>query len=121
MNGNLEEVLKKKNIIIFFFMNGCPYCEKTKPFWDELKKRDSGKYEFAEIESQEVSDEKAKELGIKGYPHFIKIDSQGKKKGVSESKTSLGELSSALFGSKGGRRTRRFRRRVRKTLRSRRS
>ena len=121
MNENLEEILKKKNVIIFFFMNGCPYCEETKPAWEELKQRDAKKgIEFIEIESKNVSPMQQKELSIDGYPHFIKIDEKGKKKKVSGSKNSLEKLSDALF-STGGRRTRRFRRRVRKTLRRRRS
>lgn len=101
-------------------MNGCPYCEQTKPVWDDLKKRDAGKFKFAEVESADVPREKSIELGITGYPHFVKIDDRGNKKKVSGSKDSLKKLSDALF-TKGGRRTLRFRRRIRKTSRFRRS
>jgi thiol-disulfide isomerase/thioredoxin len=114
---NLDSILKKKNIIIFFFMNGCPYCEQTKPAWDELKHKTKG-MQFIEIESQEVPTDKRTELGIEGYPHFIKIDKKGKRKSVSGSKPTADALSKALFSKAGGRRnTKRFVRRVRKTLR----
>ena len=115
----MDDILKKKNIIIFFFMNGCPYCEETKPAWEELKNHH--KYiEFIEIEKDQIPPKMSEELQINGFPHFVKIDKKGKKKAVSGSKTTLDKLSTALFGKSGGR-SRRFRRIVRKTLRHSRS
>jgi thiol-disulfide isomerase/thioredoxin len=117
----MDDILKKKNIIIFFFMNGCPYCDETKPAWEELKKHNMNKgIEFIEIEKDQIPPKMSEELQINGFPHFVKIDKKGKKKAVSGSKTTLDKLSTALFGKSGGR-SRRFRRRVRKTLRHRRS
>jgi glutaredoxin len=115
----LDEALNQTNIIIYFFMIGCPHCEKTKPVWDQFKKEDP-EYKYVEIESADVPDEKKSELGIEGFPHFLKIDSKGKKKSVSGSKSTVQELKNA-FKLFGGRRSRRFRRRVRKTLRRRRA
>lgn len=101
-------------------MIGCPYCEKTKPVWDEFKSKQKG-FEFAEIESGEVPDEKKNSLGISGFPHFLMIKN-GKRKAVSGSKSSLKELKNAFsLGTFSGGSSRRFRRRVRKTLRRRRA
>lgn len=115
----LDEALNQTNVIIYFFMIGCPHCEATKPIWDEFKTKDP-QYKYVEIESQDVPDEKKSELGIQGFPHFLLIDSKRKRKSVSGSKSSVKELQDA-FKLFGGRRTRRFRRRVRKSLRRRRS
>ena len=120
---NLDALLEKKNIIIYFFMIGCPYCEKTTPIWNEFKSKQKG-FEFAEIESADIPSNKKDELGIQGYPHFVKIDSKGKRKKVSGSKSSLEELSGALLGKAGGSRrriSRKFRNRIRKTRRFRRT
>ena len=117
---SLNKLLEKPNIIIYFFMIGCPYCEKTKPVWDEFKSQQKG-FEFAEIESSQVPDEQKNSLGISGFPHFIMIKN-GKKKSVSGSKSTLKELKNAFsLGTFSGGRSRRFRRRARKTLRRRRS
>jgi thiol-disulfide isomerase/thioredoxin len=118
--SRLDSLLEKKNIIIYFFMIGCPYCEKTKPVWDEFKSKQKG-FEFAEIESDEVPDEKKNSLGISGFPHFLMIKN-GKRKAVSGSKSTLKELKNAFsLGTFSGGSSRRFRRRVRKTLRRRRA
>jgi thiol-disulfide isomerase/thioredoxin len=117
---SLNKLLEKPNIIIYFFMIGCPYCEKTKPVWDEFKSQQKG-FEFAEIESSQVPDEQKNSLGISGFPHFIMIKN-GKKKSVSGSKSTLKELKNAFsLGTFSGGRSRRFRRRARKTLRRSRS
>ena len=100
-------------------MNGCPYCEETKPAWEQLKNHHKD-IEFIEIEKDQIPSGMSEELQINGFPHFVKIDKKGKKKSVSGSKTTLEKLSTALFGKSGGR-SRRFRRRVRKTFRCRRS
>lgn len=82
-----------KPVAIFFYMTGCPHCERMEPIWNELEK-DMKDQEFAKVESANVPPE----LGITGFPTF--------KKG----KTTLnGEMSKealkgGLFG--GGRRRR---------------
>ena len=34
-----KHLIEKPNTIIFFYMDGCPYCIKTEPYWNELKKK----------------------------------------------------------------------------------
>ena len=121
---SLDSLLKKRNIIIYFFMIGCPYCEKTTPLWNELKDKHK-EIEFVEVESQNITPEKKEELEIEGYPQFLKINKDGKKKKVKGSKDTLQQLEKELelgtcFGGRR-RRSRRFRNRIRKTRRFRRT
>jgi thiol-disulfide isomerase/thioredoxin len=97
----LDQALNQKNIIIYFFMIGCPHCERTKPIWEEFKQEPG--YKYIEIEAQDVPDEKKTELGIQGFPHFLLIDSKRKRKSVSGSKSSVQELKDAFsLGSFSG-------------------
>jgi thiol-disulfide isomerase/thioredoxin len=121
---SLDSFLKKRNIIIYFFMIGCPYCEKTTPLWNELKDKHK-EIEFVEVESQDITPKKKEELEIEGYPQFLKINKDGKKKKVKGSKDTLQQLEKELELGKffGGRRrrSRRFHNRIRKTRRFRRT
>jgi len=116
-------MIPKKNVVVFFYMNGCPYCDSTRPYWNKLKKINNG-YKFIEIESSDVDDKMRSEMQIDGYPHFVKINQQGKKTHVSGSKSSYKELYDSifstgdkLFGRARRSGTRRLIRRVRKTAR----
>jgi len=114
--------MKKKGVVIYFFMDGCGHCEATRPAWEELS-RSGIPLEFAEVESSVVSPE----FGIQGFPHFHFVDSKGRVKKVDGEKTSKAELSNSLGLTKRillrpyttrrrGGKSRRLRRRVRKTL-----
>lgn len=117
----LKQFMKKKGVVIFFFMDGCGHCEATRPAWMDLSH--SGlPLEFAEVESAVVSPE----FGVQGFPHFHLVDAKGRVKKVDGAKTSKAELANSLGLTKrvvlrprttrrGG--ARRLRRRVRKTLR----
>lgn len=119
----VKKLMKKGPIIIFFFMDGCSHCEATRPAWKELSQ--SGlPFQFAEVESAAVSPD----IGIQGFPHFHLVDSVGRVKTVDGEKTTKDELANSLGLTKnivlrplrtrrGGLRSRRLRRRVRKTLR----
>jgi len=120
-SAEINKLMKTKNTIIFFFMDGCGYCEATRPAWSQLSQ--SGlPFQFVEIESAAVSPH----LGINGFPHFHLVDSAGRVRKVDGSKTSKDELSSSLGLTKrsafrplrtNGNRvgSRRLRRRVRKS------
>jgi glutaredoxin len=115
---DLHKILAQTNVIVFFYMNGCPYCVRTQPFWNQLKKTKMGKkYKFAEIESAELPDGMRELKGISGFPHFI-ARTDGQELSSPGSKTSLKELMDALHlrRSLGRRNTRRLTRRVRKTV-----
>lgn len=111
----VKELMKKKPIIIFFFMNGCGHCEATRPAWEELQRKNLP-FEFAEVESAAVPSD----IGVNGFPHFHIVNKKGKVKKVDGEKRTVQELGKALglkFGGSRRRHTRRFVRRVRKTLR----
>lgn len=120
-SDELRSLMKKKGVVIYFFMDGCGHCEATRPAWEELS-RSGIPLEFAEVESSVVSPE----FGIRGFPHFHLVDSMGRVKKIDGAKTSKAELANSLglkriifrpgTTRRGRGRSRRFRRRVRKTL-----
>ena len=117
----LKNFMNKKGVVIFFFMDGCGHCEATRPAWEQLS-RSGFPLEFAEVESSVVSPE----FGIRGFPHFHLVDSKGRVKKVDGEKTSKSELANSLGlkrilfrprnTRRGGRKSRRLSRRVRKVL-----
>ena len=110
-----KEIKSGKPVAIFFYMDGCPHCDKMKKPWDDLEK-EVPHTDFCKIESSKVPSE----LGITGFPHF-EVHSKSKKKKVVDGSSSKEELKKKLFGTGGRRRTRRrtlrHTRRVRKSKR----
>lgn len=96
-----KEIKSGKPIAIFFYMDGCPHCDKMKKPWDDLEK-EVPHTDFCKIESSRVPSE----LGITGFPHF-EVHSKSKKKKVVDGSSSKEELKKKLFGTGGRRRTRR--------------
>ncbi len=58
---------KERPRVIFFFMNGCPHCERTWPAWDKAKGALRKSAEVEEKESAEVSPDD----GVSSFPTFI--------------------------------------------------
>jgi thiol-disulfide isomerase/thioredoxin len=108
--GGTEEVKKllssKTPVVIFFYMDGCPHCDRTMGPWNELAKQDLP-YRMVQIESAKVPPE----LGIHGFPHFMAVHKDGKKTKSDGEKQSKEEISGGLGLVKGGSRRRRTRRR----------
>ena len=95
----------KMPIVIFFYMNGCHHCEKTKEPWNKLSSMGLP-YKFIKVESANVPEE----LGIGGFPHFMARDSDGKETTADGAKESPEEIESSLKlrkGKSGGRRKKR--------------
>lgn len=108
---DIKKFLKSsKPVAIFFYMDGCPHCETMKPIWDELEKETPG-VEFVSIESANVP----AELGIMGYPKFMKIEG-AKQVGSADGEMTKDELKGKLLAA-GGRRRRNRSRRLRRTRR----
>ena len=97
-----------KPVVIFFFLEGCPHCETMDPIWEELEK-ETPDTEFIKVESSAVPSE----LGITGFPKFMKIQG-GKQVSSVDGEVSKDELKSKLLSATGGRRSRRLRRTRRK-------
>jgi glutaredoxin len=57
---------REKPHVIFFFMNGCPHCERTWPAWDKAKPKLIG---MATVEAQE-SKEVSPDDGVSSFPTF---------------------------------------------------
>lgn len=89
-----------KPVLIFFYLEGCPHCERMDPIWSELEQETPG-IEFVKVESASVP----AELGISGFPKFIKIQG-GKQVASVDGEVSKDELKSKLVSSVGGRRRR---------------
>lgn len=113
-DADIKKALSSKEpVVIFFYMIGCPYCDKMKEPWENLKAKHSDT-SFARIESQNVPDSLTGK--INGFPHFMRIE-DGKEKVSVGGKMDVGTLEKKLFGLRGGR-SRRLRRRTRKAKRT---
>jgi glutaredoxin len=103
--------------VVYYYMEKCPHCIKTKPFWNRVKNM-SFPYKFYEVEREIVPSE----FGIQGFPQFHIREKDGSVRVVEGSRDSVKELLSALSLKKlggtrkrtrGGRGTRRLVGRVR--------
>jgi len=111
--GLKKEIKSGKPVAVFFYMDGCPHCEKMEKPWDDLEK-EVPRMVFTKIESRNVPSE----MGVTGFPHF---EVHGKSKKVADGSSTKKELKKKLFGTGGTRatgcrytrsRTRRLTRRV---------
>ena len=105
--------------VIFFFMNGCPHCERTWPAWDKAKGKIRKVADVEEKESAEVSPND----GVSSFPTIVmmKGDSEVKRiEGARENPVALlKELGLRRRSRTRGRRTHRGRRQLTKrTLRN---
>jgi len=107
-NSLKKEIKSGKPVAIFFYMDGCPHCDKMMKPWDDLEK-EVPHTDFCKIESSKVPSE----MGITGFPHF---EVHGKTKNKVDGSSSKEELKKKLFGKGGSRATGRRRTR-RRTLR----
>ena len=77
-------------------MDGCPYCIKTEPYWNELKKKYGKVFKFYKVESKDVDSSLKEILGLTGFPHFL-INKNGKKINSSGSKECSAGTSTQQF------------------------
>jgi len=89
-----------KPVVVFMYLSGCPHCETMDPIWDSLEK-DYPAIEFVKAESSVLP----AELGVSGFPTFMKIEG-GKIASRVNGEMSRDDLKSQLLGSSGGRRRR---------------
>jgi len=82
----LKHVANKRNILVRFVMNGCPWCETTQPDWDRMTKRAvlTPDDAIAEIESSFIDNfknliepKRKMSLPISGFPTVIMIKANG--------------------------------------------
>jgi len=60
----------KKNELIYFTMDGCPWCEKFNPTWKQLKKSYKHKLNMLKINRQQHP-ELVQEFGVESFPTII--------------------------------------------------
>jgi hypothetical protein len=107
-------IKSSKPKVVYYHLEGCPYCIKTRPLWDKIKKM-KYPYAFYSVESSNIPEE----FGISGFPQFHIREKDGTVRVVEGSRDTVKELQSALGLKSGGRRlrTRRFVNAIRKGLR----
>lgn len=106
---DVKKLMKSsKPVVIFFFLEGCPHCTTMDPIMSELES-ETPEIQFVKVESAAVPSE----LGISGFPKFIKIQG-GKEVSSVDGEVSKDELKTKLISGIGGRRSRRLRRTRRK-------
>jgi thiol-disulfide isomerase/thioredoxin len=104
--------------VIFFFMNGCPHCERSWPAWDKAKGKLRKVADVEEKESREVSPDD----GVSSFPTFVVLKGNSEVKRVEGARENPAGLIKELGlrrGSPRGRRTyRRGRQFTKRTLRN---
>lgn len=96
-----KELLKKRPLLVLFFMDGCGHCEANKPAWEEAKKMSD--VPTAEIESEAVPENEAS-----GFPtmKYMSNDSVKTTSGQKESGDEIMDELKVPKKSSGGRRRR---------------
>jgi glutaredoxin len=109
---------KARPRVIFFFMNGCPHCERSWPAWDKAKPRLKQMADVEEMESREVSPDD----GVSSFPTFV-VRKEGKEvkrvEGAQEDPVKLIRVLGLRRRGTRGRRTHRGKRQfTKRTLRN---
>ena len=56
--------LRKRPVLVLFFMTGCPHCVHNEPAWKSATKKVKGKVKIVRVESKDVPPEE----GISSFP-----------------------------------------------------
>ena len=104
-------MLKKRPLLVLFFMNGCPHCAANEKAWKEAKKKMGGN--VAEIEADATPDS----AGVTGFPTMKYITEGGEERVITGARQSGGQILQELGvpTKKGGSRRRVSLRRLRRT------
>ncbi len=97
--------------VIFFFMNGCPHCERTWPAWDKAKGKLRKVADVFEKESKDVSPTD----GVSSFPTIVVLKGKTEVKRIEGARENPKELVSEL-GLRGSRSLRRRTHRGRRQL-----
>ena len=84
---NVAGGLKRRPLLVFFFMQGCSHCEVTRPHWNEMKKK------FPHIPAVEIESSKVpSDEGVSGFPTMKFKPLKGKDRVTSGEKHSSAEI-----------------------------
>lgn len=90
-----QDVLKSnKPVIVKFYLNGCPPCNRMKPVFENLASELAGKVEFIEIEANSFG-QLSDKYGIQSAPTFV-FFAGGKEVHRSRGVQSINELRSKI-------------------------
>jgi len=65
--GKMEDArrsLRKRPVLVLFFMTGCPHCVHNEPAWKSATKKVKGKVKIVRVESKDVPPEE----GVSSFP-----------------------------------------------------
>jgi hypothetical protein len=91
VGGDVKQKLKRRPLLVLFYMNGCSHCESNKPKWDELKRKHPG-IPVEEIESADVPPEEH----VNGFPTMKYKSKRGRERVLSGEQSSAGEIERKL-------------------------
>jgi hypothetical protein len=106
--------------VIFYYMDGCPHCDATKPAWKDAK----GKLEKKGMKVEEKESAEAAPDGVQRFPTFVVwVDGKEARRfegARTDSKKLVDEIEGKKKSRRGGTRRRRTRRRqfTKRTLRN---
>ncbi len=106
--------LKRRPLLVLFYMDGCSHCIANKPMWDEMKR----KYRHIPVEEIESANVPADEH-ISGFPTMKYKPARGRDRVISGQQASSAEIARKL--GLVSRNTRRSSRRLSRHTRRRRS
>jgi len=112
--SDVKQKLKRRPLLVLFYMEGCSHCEANKPKWDEMKKKHIH-IPVEEIESANVPPEEH----VSGFPTMKFKPARGRERVITGQQESASEIERklGLIRKLTRHRTRRSRRSTRRRLR----
>jgi hypothetical protein len=113
--GKMEDArrsLRKRPVLVLFFMDGCPHCVHNEPAWRAATKKVKGKMKIVRVESKDVPPEE----GVSSFPTMKFRPAHGPDRVLPGSQTTGADILMKL-GLKGERGTRRRKADTRRTRR----
>jgi hypothetical protein len=107
--GDVKQKLKRRPLLVLFYMDGCMHCEANKPKWDEFTKKHPN-IPVEEIESANVPSSER----VNGFPTMKFKPRRGRERVISGQQQSASEIERkfGLINSLTRRRSRRRSRHV---------
>ena len=86
LSGNILDALKvregmvgKATNLTYYSMEGCPYCEKFNPIWEEVKEKVQNDTCIKTCRKIDSKDSETGENGVSGFPTIMLCDENNKK------------------------------------------
>lgn len=86
LSGNLLDALKvregmvgKANNLTYYSMEGCPYCEKFNPLWEEVKEKVTSETCIKTCRKIDSKDTETSKNGVSGFPTIMLCDENNNK------------------------------------------